>query len=107
MINWLNSLIFILNNNYKLFSNMSAYPPALKTVLKAVPCIMMCMGMTTITYLYMHGLMRHSQDHVPKHTYRYLIAYWRSTRFGKLVRFRDETNRRYLDPAIKKDPNMM
>lgn len=51
---------------------MSAYPPALKTVLKAVPCILMCFGMSSITWIYMHGLVRHSQDHVPKHSYRYL-----------------------------------
>jgi hypothetical protein len=52
---------------------MSAYPPALKTVLKAVPCILMCLGMSTLTWAYMHGIMRHSQDHVPKHSYRYTI----------------------------------
>lgn len=52
---------------------MSAYPPALKTVLKAVPCILMCLGMSTLTWAYMHGVMRHSQDHVPKHSYRYSI----------------------------------
>lgn len=52
---------------------MSAYPPALKTVLKAVPCILMCLGMSTLTWAYMHGVMRHSQDHVPKHSYRYQI----------------------------------
>lgn len=52
---------------------MSAYPPALKTVLKAVPCILMCLGMSTLTWAYMHGVLRHSQDHVPKHSYRYEI----------------------------------
>lgn len=52
---------------------MSAYPPALKTVLKAVPCILMCLGMSTLTWAYMHGVMRHSQDHVPKQSFRYEI----------------------------------
>ncbi len=54
---------------------MSSYPPVLKTVNKAVPCILMCLGMSTITWLYMHGVMRHSQDHVPKHTYRYSFTH--------------------------------
>lgn len=53
---------------------MSSYPPALKTVNKAVPCILMCLGFSTLTWMYMHGIMRHSQDHVPKHTYRYLFG---------------------------------
>ena len=54
---------------------MSSYPPALKTVNKAVPCILMCLGFSTLTWMYMHGVMRHSQDHVPKHTYRYFSLY--------------------------------
>lgn len=57
---------------------MSAYPPALKTVLKAVPCILMCLGMSTITWVYMHGLVRHSQDHAPKHSYRYIKLFYNS-----------------------------
>ena len=52
---------------------MSAYPPVLKTVLTAAPCILMCLGMSTLTYAYMHGLLRHAQDHVPKHSYRYFF----------------------------------
>jgi hypothetical protein len=52
---------------------MSSYPPALKTVNKAVPCILMCLGMSTLTWAYIHGVMRHAQDHVPKHSYRYSL----------------------------------
>jgi hypothetical protein len=54
---------------------MSSYPPALKTVFKAVPCILMCTGMSTLTWMYMHGMARHSHDHVLKHSYRYLFKF--------------------------------
>lgn len=50
---------------------MSTYPVALRSALKAAPCLLMCMGMSTIVWLYMHGLNRHSQDHVPKHSFKY------------------------------------
>jgi hypothetical protein len=55
---------------------MSSYPPALKTVLKAFPCCLMCFTASTVAYMYVHGIVRHSQDHVPKHTYKYhFISY--------------------------------
>lgn len=47
------------------------YPPALRTVLKAVPCLLMCFGMSAISWMYLHGLARHSQDHVPRMSYKY------------------------------------
>lgn len=50
---------------------MSTYPPALRNVLKAVPAIVLGFGFTYITWMYLHGLTRHSQDHVPKFSYKY------------------------------------
>ncbi len=48
---------------------MSAYPPALRSMLKAVPCLVMCLTACTVTWCYIHGLSRHAQDHVPNHSY--------------------------------------
>lgn len=66
---------------------MSAYPPALKTVLKAVPCMLMCLGMSTLTWAYIHGIMRHSQDHVPKQSFRYEIAKYQINTIRKTCSF--------------------
>lgn len=77
---------------------MSAYPPALRSMLKAVPCLVMCLTACTVTWSYMHGVNRHSQDHVPKHSYR-------STKFERLIRFRDEKIRQNYDFMINFNPN--
>ena len=50
---------------------MSTYPVALRSVLKAAPCLTMCTGACYLTWMYMHGLSRHAQDHVPRHSYKY------------------------------------
>lgn len=50
---------------------MSTYPPALRTVLKAVPAIVLGFGFTYLTWMYLNGITRHSQDHVPKFSFKY------------------------------------
>lgn len=77
---------------------MSAYPPALQSILKAAPCVVMSFYASYVFYMVMHGLARHSQDHVPKFTYR-------STKFERLVRFRDERLRNTYMPKLTQDPN--
>lgn len=78
---------------------MSAYPPALRSMLKAVPCLVMCFAASTFTWCYLHGLARHSQDHVPRHSYR-------STKFERLIRFRDDKIRQDYDVLMNFNPNL-
>lgn len=49
---------------------MSAYPPALQSILKAAPCVVMSFYASYVFYMVMHGMARRPQDHVPKFTYR-------------------------------------
>ena len=79
---------------------MSAYPPALRSMLKAVPCLVMCLAASTLTWCYLHGLARHSQDHVPKFSYR-------STKFERVLRFRDDQIRLNYEPQLKANPNVL
>ena len=79
---------------------MSAYPPALRSALKAVPVLVMCLAASTFTWCYIHGLTRHSQDHVPKHAYR-------STKFERLIRFRDDRIRFEYEPKLTANPNLL
>ena len=79
---------------------MSAYPPALQSVLKAAPCVVMSFYASYVFYIVMHGVARHSQDHVPKFFYR-------STKFERLVRFRDERLRNTYMPKLTADPNLV
>ena len=72
---------------------MSAYPPALQSVLKAAPCIVMSFYASYLFYMVMHGITRRPQDHVPKFSYR-------STKFERMVRFRDERLRRVYMPKL-------
>lgn len=78
---------------------MSAYPPALQTILKGAPCIVMSFYASYVFYMVMHGLVRRPQDHVPKFTFR-------STKFERLVRFRDERLRNSYMPQLTSDPNL-
>ena len=77
---------------------MSAYPPALQSVLKAAPCVVMSFYASYVFYVVMHGISRHSQDHVPKFIYR-------STKFERYLRFRDERLRNIYMPKLTADPN--
>jgi hypothetical protein len=79
---------------------MSAYPPALQSVLKAAPCIVMAFYASYVFYVAMHGIARHSQDHVPKFSYR-------STKVERLLRYRDEHLRRFYKPKLEEDPNLV
>lgn len=77
---------------------MSAYPSALASVLKAAPCLVMCLYANYVFYAVMHGLARHTNDHVPKFTFR-------STKLERMIRFRDERLRNYYMPTLNSDPN--
>ena len=79
---------------------MSAYPPALQSVLKAAPCVVMSFYASYVFYMVMHGMARHSQDHVPKFSFR-------STKMERLIRFRDERLRRHYMPKLTEDPNLV
>ena len=72
---------------------MSAYPPALQSILKAAPCVTMSFYASYVFYMVMHGIIRRPQDHVPKFTYR-------STKFERMLRFRDEQLRNNYLPKL-------
>ena len=78
---------------------MSAYPPALQSILKGAPCIVMSFYASYVFYMVMHGMIRRPQDHVPKFTYR-------STKVERLIRFRDERLRRFYQTELNEDPNV-
>lgn len=78
---------------------MSAYPPALASILKGAPCIVMSFYASYVFYMVMHGMIRRPQDHVPKFTYR-------STKVERLIRFRDERLRRFYQTELNEDPNV-
>ena len=78
---------------------MSAYPPRLQTLLKAVPSIVLSFYVSYVYYMTMHGIVRRPQDHVPKFTYR-------STKVERLVRFRDERLRNEYQRELAADPNV-
>jgi len=77
---------------------MSAYPPALQSVLKAAPAVVMSFYASYVFYMVMHGISRRPQDHNPKFTFR-------STKFERLLRFRDEELRQHYMPKLHEDPN--
>lgn len=77
---------------------MSAYPPGLQSVLKAAPCLVMSFYASYLFYMVMHGMTRRPQDHVPKFSFR-------STKFERQLRFRDERLRRFYMPKLTEDPN--
>ena len=79
---------------------MSAYPPALQSVLKAAPCLVMSFYASYVFYMVMHGVIRRPQDHVPKFIYR-------STKMERLIRFRDERLRRFYQTELNEDPNLV
>ena len=79
---------------------MSGYPPALQSMLKAAPCIVMSFYASYVFYMFMHGVSRHSQDHVPKFIYR-------STKLERMIRFRDERLRSHYMPKLTEDPNVV
>lgn len=78
---------------------MSAYPPALQSILKGAPCVVMAFYASYVFYMVMHGMIRRPQDHVPKFTYR-------STKLERMLRFRDEEMRRIYMPKLTEDPNL-
>ncbi len=78
---------------------MSAYPPALQTILKGAPCIVMSFYASYVFYMVMHGIARRPEDHVPKFSFR-------STKFERMLRFRDEQFRRIYKPQLTEDPNI-
>jgi hypothetical protein len=78
---------------------MSAYPSALASVLKAAPCLVMCVYANYVFYVAMHGFARHSQDHVPKFMFR-------STKLERQIRMRDEDLRSYYMTKLNEDPNV-
>lgn len=78
---------------------MSAYPPALQSVLKAAPCLVMSFYASYVFYMVMHGMTRRPQDHIPKFSFR-------STKVERLIRFRDERLRRQYQTQLNEDPNI-
>ncbi len=77
---------------------MSGYPPALRTVLKAVPSVLLLYAMTVLAQVVYVDVMGHPQDHVPRYNFR-------TERFEKSVRFRDERIRHYYKDAMLSNPN--
>jgi hypothetical protein len=79
---------------------MSAYPTSLATILKAAPCLVMSFYASYVFYMVMHGMARHSQDHVPKFSFR-------STKTERLIRFRDERLRNTYQVQLNEDPRII
>lgn len=50
----------------------NTYPPALRSVLKAAPCLVMCLAASTVFWIYNYSLLRHAHDRVPRPSYKYL-----------------------------------
>lgn len=50
------------------------YPPALRSVLKAVPCLVMCMASSYVFWIATYAFLRHEHDHVPKFSFKYCLC---------------------------------
>jgi len=62
---------------------MSAYPPALRNILKASPSLLFFFGAGNIFGLVLYNSINHPQDHMPK-------FHFRTHRFEKYIRYRDD-----------------
>lgn len=47
------------------------YPPALRSMFKAVPCLVMCMTASTVWWIATYAMLKHPHDHVPRFSYKY------------------------------------
>lgn len=52
-----------------------AYPPAIRSLLKGVPCIVMCMSAGTVFWIVNYIIIKHPHDHVPKYSFTYTSLY--------------------------------
>lgn len=48
-----------------------AYPPAIRSLLKGVPCIVMCMTAGAVFWVANYVIIKHPHDHVPKFSFTY------------------------------------
>ena len=49
----------------------TTYPPALRSIFKAVPCLVMCVAASTVFWIYNYAVVRHPHDHAPRPSYKY------------------------------------
>lgn len=45
------------------------YPPALRSMFKAVPCLVMCYAASYVFWIATYAFLRHEHDHVPKFSF--------------------------------------
>lgn len=75
-----------------------AYPPGLKTILKAGPVIVVFTAFGVLFPTMLYNVVYHPHERVPKYHYR-------SNKFERTVRSRDEKLRSYYLEAINWQPN--
>lgn len=52
-----------------------AYPPALRSMLKAVPCLVMCLSASYVWWIVTYAFIKHPHDHIPRFSYKYPTFY--------------------------------
>jgi hypothetical protein len=70
-----------------------AYPPALKTVLKAGPILIVSTFFGVLTPMLMYNILYHPHERIEKY-------HFRSSKFERHVRSRDDISRLYYKEAI-------
>ena len=81
-----------------IISKMSAYPPALRTVLKAFPAVLWMFTSTVVFGTAMYNLVSHPTDHAPR-------PYYRTHRLEKSLRFREDLTRNHFHRLLNYNPN--
>jgi hypothetical protein len=76
----------------------TAYPAPIKNVLKAAPVMVIFMGFGLAFCTTVYDVIYHPKDRIEK-------FHFRSGKFERLVRKRDEKLRHYYYPAINWQPN--
>jgi hypothetical protein len=78
--------------------NPASYPAPIKTWLKATPAFIVFSLVTTVWATSVYATIRHPHDRVER-------FFFRSNKYERLVRKRDEKLRIYFKPAIDWQPN--
>lgn len=77
---------------------MSAYPPALRSVLKAAPSVMMLFASSFLFGWAHYAVISHPNDHVPRY-------HFRTHRLEKSLRYRENLQRHEFQKMLNYNPN--
>lgn len=83
---------------YNNLGRMSGYPAGLRSVMKAVPSLVLLTFTGSLMGWAMFSIIAHPQDHVPRY-------YFRTPRFERSIRYRDDRLRQSFRENIFKNPN--